>query len=449
LPRALETQHIAVTGKSGAGKSNLIRGVLRQIDARQEMVVVLDSDREYLSEFYRPDRGDVVLNPLDERCPRWTPWLELRPAYADADAEAQAESLFPDPPRQADVGSTPFFRRSSRMLYLSLLKIAEPRDAGALADLLNLPRAALKQRLKGTPAEALIDPGAHEQGAGIVATVANAVNPFRYLRSIAATEWSAREWAETRTGWVFLTCEEATRAAVLPLLSLWLDSMVHRLLSTELEQGTRERVWIVADELPVLRRQQKIESLLARGRKRGLCVIIGFQAMPQLRAIYGHDEAATLLSCPTTKVIMRTDEPETAEWCSRQIGAREVVHEQIGTSTGPREVRDGFTMQPRRGVEPAVSVGEIQKLPALTGYLCVTGHDRAKVAFPYLQPIDRQPAFVARSKDNAIVAEGKLDGPGPGVTGGTADANKAGSLLNDKGAKPLPPTRPKIVPNWI
>ncbi|MBV8139723.1 MAG: type IV secretion system DNA-binding domain-containing protein [Deltaproteobacteria bacterium] len=65
-------------------------------------------------------------------------------------------------------------------------------------------------------------------------------------------------------GLVFLTCDEATRAAVLPLLSLWLDSMVHRLLSTELECGARERVWIVADELPVLRRQQKIESLSAR-----------------------------------------------------------------------------------------------------------------------------------------------------------------------------------------
>src|SRR5215469_36559 len=400
LPRALETQHIAVTGKSGAGKSNLIRGVLRQIAARQEVGVVLDPDREYLGEFFRPERGDVVLNPLDERCPRWTPWQELRPGYAEPDAEAQAESLFPDPPRQGDVGSTPFFRRSSRMLYLSLLKIAEPREPATLVELLNLPRAALKQRLKGTPAEALIDPGAHEQGAGIVATVANAVNPFRYLPTDATTEWSAREWAETRTGWVFLTCEEATRAAVLPLLSLWLDLMVHRLLSTELERRARERVWIVADELPVLRRQQKIESLLARGRKRGLCVVIGFQAMPQLRAIYGHDEAATLLSCPTTKAILRTDEPETAEWCSRQIGAREVVHEQIGTSTGPRELRDGFTMQPRRGIEPAVTVGEIQKLPALTGYLCVTGHDRANVVFPYLQPTNRQPAFIARSKGN-------------------------------------------------
>jgi hypothetical protein len=54
LPRALETQHIAVTGKSGAGKSNLIRGVLRQIEARQEVGVVLDPDREYLHAVRRP-----------------------------------------------------------------------------------------------------------------------------------------------------------------------------------------------------------------------------------------------------------------------------------------------------------------------------------------------------------------------------------------------------------
>jgi hypothetical protein len=164
---------------------------LRQIAARQEVGVVLDPDREYLSEFYRSERGDVVLNPLDARCPLWTPWLELRPGYAQPDAEAQAESLFPDPPRQADVGSTPFFRRSSRMLYLSLLKIAELREPAALVELLNLPRAELKQRLRGTPAEALIDPGAHEQGAGIVATVANAVNPFRYLPGTAGNECRA------------------------------------------------------------------------------------------------------------------------------------------------------------------------------------------------------------------------------------------------------------------
>ena len=137
-----------------------------------------------------------------------------------------------------------------------------------------------------------------------------------------------------------------------------------------------------------------------------------------MRAIYGHDEAATLLSCPTTKLIMRTDEPETAEWCSRQIGAREVVHDEIGSSTGPRQVRDGFNLQPRRGTEPAVAVGEIQKMAALTGYLCITGHDRARVTFPYLQPVKRQAAFIARSQN-------------PGATMTTVTVNRRANSTNN------------------
>jgi hypothetical protein len=434
IPRALETEHFATEGKSGAGKSNFIRSLVRQIEAHGEIAIVLDSDREYVSEFYRPERGDVLLNPFDARCPRWTPWMELRPEYREADAETQAESLFPDPPRHADVGSTPFFRRSSRTLYVSLLQVASPQEPAVLPGLLNLPREQLRERLKATPAEALIDPGAHEQGAGIVATVANAVNPFRYLPHDARRDWSAREWAETREGWVFLTSEEATRAAVLPLLGLWLDSIVHRLLSTELNRSARDRIWIIADELPVLHRQRQIESLLARGRKRGLCVVIGFQAMSQLRAIYGRDEATTLLSCPSTKLIMRTDEPETAEWCSRQIGAREVSRDQIGATTGPRELRDGFSLQPRRTTEPAVSAGEIQKLEALTGYLCVAGHDRAKVKFRYLQPIKRQRDFIQRT-DLGQVATSQIESGGKTENGATTSE---GTARNDCiGAKPV------------
>ena len=144
-----------------------------------------------------------------------------------------------------------------------------------------------------------------------------------------------------------------------------------------------------------------------------------------------------MLSCPTTKMILRTDEPETAEWCSRQIGAREVVHEQIGTSTGPRELRDGFTMQPRRGIEPAVTVGEIQKLPALTAYLCVTGHDRAKVVFPYLQPINRQPAFIARSQGNSTADDAKDRSTATAVTNGGADLKNVGRVTDGKGSEQL------------
>jgi hypothetical protein len=44
--------------------------------------------------------------------------------------------------------------------------------------LLQLGRDQLKQALSGTPAYSLIDPGAHEQCAGMIATVANATRPF-------------------------------------------------------------------------------------------------------------------------------------------------------------------------------------------------------------------------------------------------------------------------------
>jgi hypothetical protein len=72
LPRALETQNIAVTGKSGAGKSNLIRGVLRQIAARQEVGVVLDPDREYLSEFTGPSAVTwCSIRLMSEEAARW------------------------------------------------------------------------------------------------------------------------------------------------------------------------------------------------------------------------------------------------------------------------------------------------------------------------------------------------------------------------------------------
>ena len=30
---------------------------------------MVDPECEYVSEFYRPVRGDLILNPVDERCP--------------------------------------------------------------------------------------------------------------------------------------------------------------------------------------------------------------------------------------------------------------------------------------------------------------------------------------------------------------------------------------------
>src|SRR5271156_3675288 len=76
--------------------------------------------------------------------------------------------------------------------------------------------------------------------------------------------WSALEWSEHLEGWLFVTMRDESSSAALPLANLWLDLIVGRLLNSVAD---RRRVWIVVDELPVLGRQAKLETLGARGRK--------------------------------------------------------------------------------------------------------------------------------------------------------------------------------------
>jgi len=396
IPSKLESQHFLLVGAPGSGKSTAIRRMLRQIEARGESAVVLDPECEYVPEFFRPERGDLILNPLDTRCPAWSPWSELRPGSEAMDAEALAAALVPDPANTFSQGGADFFfRQSARTLIVGLLDAVKSREPGELPKLLALPRAKLKEALRGTPAQVLIDPGAHEQGAGIVATAFNATSSFRHLPQPAERAWSALEWAGTREGWLFLSSTEDSREAALPLQSVWLDCIVRRLMA---DDGSRGKVWIIADELPVLRRQSELESLVVRGRKRGLCAVLGLQAITQLRAIYGHDQSATLAAAPATKLILRTGEAETARWSSAQIGEREVTRGLVGQSTRMGESRDGFTIHPHRQVESVTLASEIQMLRAFEGYLCITGYRRAKVTILYLAPLRRHPGFICRTE---------------------------------------------------
>jgi type IV secretory pathway TraG/TraD family ATPase VirD4 len=133
----------------------------------------------------------------------------------------------------------------------------------------------------------------------------------------------------------------------------------------------------VVDELSVLGRQAKLETLVTRGRKRGLAAVLGFQSIAQLRRIYGHEEAAVLASMPSTKLLLRVDEPETAAFIARQIGEREALREEIGISTAEHGNR--YNLHPARRTEPVVMASEVQRWPKLEGYLCIAGLDRARV----------------------------------------------------------------------
>jgi len=393
-----ECEHFLITGSPGAGKSTLIRHMLSQIERRGQSAVVIDPDCEFVQEFYNEARGDVVLNPLDGRCPFWSPWLEFRDDSFTMDSEAMAASLIRG---QARTPTEEFFRESSRTLIEAIFQVVKDRShSGGITDFLAMPRADIQQALAGTRAYPLIDPGAHEQGSGILATAANAVKPFYHLPQLdqASRIWSARSWAETRRGWVFLSSTEDARAAIQRLQGVWLDSLVRWLMSAEIGS---DQVWIMADELPAMEYQPQIEKLITRGRKRGLAVVMGFQNVSQLRSIYGRDGAITLTSSPTTKVILRCDEAETAKWASELLGSREVERMTMTQLAGLSTYREGVNLQPHRSTEHIVTAAEIQLLKPFHGYLCVAGSDRTTIKIPERYLEKRQPAFRPRTNSTA------------------------------------------------
>ncbi|MBV8362765.1 MAG: type IV secretion system DNA-binding domain-containing protein [Deltaproteobacteria bacterium] len=393
IPESIEFEHFLIIGNSGAGKSTAIRSMLDQIQERGQPAIVIDRESEYVQQYYNEARGDVILNPLDRRCPYWSPWSELRDDSFTVDAAAIAASLIRG---RARTNNEAFFQESTRTVIEAILHVMrDQRNTDDLLRFVGLPREQLHEALQGTPAYALIDPKAAEQGSGILGTAANALKTFAHLPKHDQTgrTWSAREWAQNRQGWVFLPSREDLHDSIQMLQGLWLDSLVRWLMSAEIGS---QQTWIIADELASLGHQPQIEKLLTRGRKRGLAVVLGLQSVAQLQAIYGREGSVTLTSSPSTKLIMRVDETECAKWASELIGSHEVERLTMTQLTGLSTYREGVNLQPHRTIEPLVLADEIKLLQRFTGYLCIAGAHRTTIRIPQLYLTKHQEPFIPR-----------------------------------------------------
>ena len=92
LPAGTECEHLAFIGAPGTGKSQAIMGLLDAIRERGDAAVIYDSKGTFTGHYYDQQRGDILLNPLDQRSPAWTPWAEIED---EMDADRLAQSLIP------------------------------------------------------------------------------------------------------------------------------------------------------------------------------------------------------------------------------------------------------------------------------------------------------------------------------------------------------------------
>jgi len=384
LPRAVEPSHILIMGDTGTGKSTLIRNILVQIEERSETVIIYDPALDYTPEFYSPDRGDAILNPLDARMPYWSPGEELK---HDAEALTLAASLFPDRHNE-----NPFFVEGPRKIFAHLLTFRpSPQELAYWM----CHEEEIDRRVKGTEYAAMIDRQAPAQRSGVLASLNMIADTLKLLPTEKETteRWSAAEWSKQRKGWLFLTSTPETRKRLIPLTSLWLDTLVLRLMNQE--QTNSQKVWFVLDELASLQRLPQLHTAITENRKSNNPVVLGFQGRSQLETRYGH-EAEAMLSQPATKIFLRTSEPRAAEWISKTIGDMEIERLRESRSsgqTGRRRNTKSYNLE--RHVEPLVMASEISGLADLHGYL-KKGNLVVRMNFPFIELPSKQPKYIER-----------------------------------------------------
>jgi hypothetical protein len=384
LPREREAMHLLVVGDSGHGKSAIVRQVLSQIWERGETAVVYDPAMEYLPQFYDPRRGDVILNPLDARCPFWTPGDEV-PHHAEA--LTLAASLFPEQdPRQR------FFVEAPRRIFAHLLNL-KPTPEQLTAWLANADE--IDRRVQGTEMAAMIDPHGGPQRSGVLGSLNMVADAFKLLPSEAETErrWSAAAWAKERKGWVFITSKPTVRERLRPLISLWLDLLVLRTMDDG--AANKRKTWFVLDELASLQRLPQLTTAVTESRKSNSPMVLGFQGKAQIEALYGHI-AEALLSQPATKIYLKTSEPQAAEWISKGIGEVEIERcRETRTHGHFPQSRDSESQQREITREPLVMASEIGGLDPLHGFL-KHGNYVVRLRVPYLQLEAHHEKFIER-----------------------------------------------------
>ena len=393
LPQAKEASHQFRMGDTGTGKTSLTYQDLLDAEANETNCVVNDAKGgEILARFYRPERGDIILNPTDDRCAYWNISTE---GYDLATYKTVMTSLFP-PPVVRDP-TADIFNQWTVSLGAYLLDQFRPDTETLGAWIANYPE--IERRVEGTIHQYTLPANSPQQRAGVLGTLALAGDPLWMMPSVAEgrKEFCIREWTRDPQGWVFISSHSDTRDALKPLISMWMDLFILGLLSSD----TTKRTKLIYDELHTLQTLTRLHDGITMLRSAGHQIIASIQNQEQLKHLYG-DQTRTILSQAYTKWIFATSDPDSADILERIGGKRKLLRlEQTHSHATTFYERDRNSSRIVEVVEPAISATQIKGMSDLHAYFVQRGFKNNRmvivpVEIPFISLPEKLPAYVER-----------------------------------------------------
>lgn len=398
IPYQNEAEHFLISGKTGAGKTQAINAMLRTVRERGQVAIIADPAGGYLQRFGR--EHDIILNPFDDRNSNWSPFLEIE---HDSDVGMIAKAAIPD-----TNGSGKEWNTYAQVLFSELIRVQWKKGNHSLKELLKLATNATPKELftllKDTPAKAFVSPDNERMLGSIRSVMAAYIAPWEYLPDQGT--FSVRQWVRDvdqgkTDAWLYLTYMDNQLAMLRNLVSCWLELAIVEGLS--LEEKPDRRLFYIMDELDSLGKVNSLRGGLTKLRKYGGVCVNGLQTIAQLRDTYGREEAQTLLSCMSTKLLLAAGDSETAEYFSREIGDQEFQRENRSKGQSARigelaSASENVSTEHR--TERAVLASEITALPNLHGYLKPVGMPVMRITLDYVGMDNLNPAFVRKENAN-------------------------------------------------
>lgn len=336
LPKSKWTKHTLIYGGVGSGKTQILIPILRRIFRDNHKAILYDVKGDFTSYF----SSALLISPWDARSAIWDIGYDV--STRDA-AQEFASSIIPTNERD------PFWTNAAQFLMMGVLfslQSEKGTDWGwqELAERCNYDQAKLfelmtKHYPKG--ANVIADPVSPATGS-VISTLA----AYTRLIDDLAVAWgntegrerfSLRKWLRSSyTGprQIILQAgkgEKLTSAYIAAMINAVVPEIISPALADN-EQG--RTLFFVLDEFTSLAKI-KIQPLLDKGRSKGVCCVLGFQDVAQVRKVYGQDDAKSITSMVGTHIVCRVGPGETRDLIATQIiGKRRVATLNTNVSTG-------------------------------------------------------------------------------------------------------------------